>query len=397
VTLEKLESETAAEREDLIALVRRFVDQEVRPNAPSFERNDEYPQPLLDKMAELGFYGILIPEEYGGLGLSLRTFSEIQIELSRGWISLSGTLTSHFSSAGMIMSFGTREQRDELLPRMAAGELKLAFSITEPNAGSDAQAIRTRAVLDGDEYVITGQKTWATHGLNANGMVLLTVTDPDAAPRHRGMTAFVFEKAAGATEMPGLTIPPPLHKLGYKGVESVELVFDGFRTPRSTVLGGDAGIGMGFKQFMSGLETGRLSVASCATGAATEAFRQAIRYAQEREAFGRPIAEHQLIQRHLAEMATSVHAARLLCFDLADRLDRGERADLEAGMAKLFATETAATVALDAMRVLGGYGYSDEFPIERIYRDIPSLLLGEGSNEIQHQVIARRLVARYPL
>jgi butyryl-CoA dehydrogenase len=397
MTLERLEAESAAEREDLLRVVRRFVDQDVRRDAPRFERDDEYPQPLLDKMAELGFYGILIPEQYGGLGLSFRTFSEIQIELTRGWVSLSGTLTSHFSSAGMIMSFGTPEQRRELLPRMAAGELKIAFSITEPNAGSDAQAIRTRAVRDGDEYVITGQKTWATHGLHANGVVLLTVTDPEALPRHRGMTALVFEKEAGATELPGLTISPPLHKLGYKGVESVELVFDGFRTPASTVLGGEAGVGMGFKQFMSGLETGRLSVASCATGAATEAFRQAIRYAQEREAFGRPIAQHQAIQRHLSEMATSVQASKLLCFDLAERLDRGERADLEAGMAKLFATETAATVALDAMRVLGGYGYSNEFPVERIYRDIPSLLLGEGSNEIQHQLIARRLLERYPL
>jgi butyryl-CoA dehydrogenase len=396
VALERLAAETDAEREDLIALVRRFVDQEVRRDAPGFERNDEYPKPLLDKMSELGFYGILVPEEYGGLDLSFRTFSEIQMELSRGWISLSGTLTSHFTSVGMILSFGTPDQRRELLPRMAAGELKLSFSMTEPNAGSDAQAIRTRAVRDGDEYVITGQKTWATHGLNANGIMLLTVTDPDAEPRHTGMTAFVIEKQGGITEMPGLTIPPPLHKLGYKGVESVELVFDGFRTPASTVLGGEDGVGLGFKQFMSGLEVGRLSVASCATGAATEAFRQALRYAQEREAFGRPIAQHQAIQRHLAEMGTRVHAARLLCLDLADRLDRGERADLEAGMAKLFATETAATVSLDAMRVLGGYGYSNEFPIERIYRDIPSLLLGEGSNEIQHRVIARRLVDRYP-
>ena len=395
--LEKLQSETDADREDLVALVRRFVDQQVRRDAPGFEREDEYPQPLLDQMAELGFYGILIPEEYGGLGLSYRTFSEMQLELTRGWVSLSGTLTSHFSSARMILNFGSPEQRAELLPRMASGELKLAFSMTEPNAGSDAQAIRTRAIRDGDEYVITGQKTWATHGLHANGLMLLTVTDPDTEPRHRGMTAFVLEKEAGVTKMPGLTIPPPLHKLGYKGVESVELAFDGYRTPASTVVGGEEGVGMGFKQFMSGLDSGRLSVASCATGAATEAFRQALRYAQEREAFGRPIAQHQAIQRHLAEMATGIQASKLLCFDLAERIDRGERADLEAGMAKLFATETAAKVSLDAMRVLGGYGYSNEFPIERIYRDVPSLLLGEGSNEIQQQLIARRLLERYPV
>jgi butyryl-CoA dehydrogenase len=397
VALQRLTSEIETEREDLLALVRRFVDQEVRPQAPRFEREDEYPRSLLDQMAELGFYGILIPEEYGGLGLSYRTFSEIQMELTRGWVSLSGTLTSHSTSVSMILAFGTEDQRHELLPKMAAGELKLAFSMTEPDAGSDAQAIRTRAVRDGDEYVITGQKTWATHGLNANGLVLLVVTDPSAQPRHRGMTTFVFEKDPGVSELPGLTIPPPLHKLGYKGVESVELVFDGFRAPASTVLGGEDGVGQGFKQFMSGLEVGRLSVASCATGAATEAFRQAVRYAQEREAFGKPIAQHQAIQRHLSEMATSAQASKLLCFDLAERLDRGERSDLEAGMAKLFATETAAKAALDSMRVLGGYGYSDEFPVERIYRDIPSLLLGEGSNEIQHQLIARGLLARYPI
>jgi alkylation response protein AidB-like acyl-CoA dehydrogenase len=395
VTLEKLESETEAEREDLLALVRRFVDEEVRGALPRYERNDEYPQPLLDKMAELGFYGILIPEEYGGLGLSFRTFAEIQIELSRGWMSLSGTLTSHFTSAGMIMSFGTPEQRRELLPRMARGELKLSFSMTEPNAGSDAQAIRTREVRDGDDYVITGEKTWATHGLNANAVMLLAVTDPEASPRHRGMTAFVFEKEAGATTLPGLTIPTPLHKLGYRGVESVELVFDGFRTPASTVLGGPDGVGKGFKQFMSGLEIGRLSVASCATGLATEASRQALRYAQEREAFGRPIAQHQAIQMNLAQSATRVHASRLMCLDVADRLDRGERADLEAAMAKLFASETGVAIAFDSMRVLGGYGFSNEFPIEQIYRDAPIFVLGEGSNEIMQQVIARRLLERY--
>lgn len=348
-------------------------------------------------MAELGFFGILVPVQYGGLGLSLRAFSEIQIELSRGWMSLSGALTSHFTSVRMITSFGTPEQRSELLPRMATGELKLSFSMTEPDAGSDAQAIRTRAVREGDEYVITGEKTWATHGLHSSGIMLLAVTDPDASPRHRGMTAFVLEKEAGATEMPGLTIPAPLHKLGYRGVESTELVFDGFRTPGSTVLGGPDGVGQGFKQFMSGLEIGRLSVASCATGIATEAFRQALRYAQQREAFGRPIAQHQAIQMNLAQSATRVHASELLCLDLADRLDRGEHADLEAGMAKLFASETAVSVALDSMRVLGGYGFSNEFPIEQIYRDAPVFVLGEGSNEIMQQVIARNLLKRYPV
>ena len=392
-----LRAETGADREELLALVRRFVDDEIRPAAPELERQDTYPVALLEKMADLGFYAILIPEDHGGLGLSCRTFAEIQMELSRGWMSLSGTLTSHFTCARMIEAFGTEEQRRSLLPRMARGAVKFSFSLTEPDTGSDVQAIRTQARPDGDGFVINGQKTWVTHGLNSSAIMLLAVTDADASPRHTGMTAFLLEKVPGVAKMPGLTIPRSLNKLGYKGVEATELVFDGFRAPASAVLGGSKGVGLGFKYFMSGLEAGRLSVASCATGIAQEAFRQAIRYAQERRAFGRPIAEHQAVQIHLANMATTVHSARLACLDVADRIDRGERADLEAAMAKLIASESAQQVAIDAMRVFGGYGYSTEFPVERIYRDAPTFILGEGSNEIQHVLIARRLLEKYPL
>jgi butyryl-CoA dehydrogenase len=278
---------------------------------------------------------------------------------------------------------------------MATGELHFAYSMTEPHAGSDVQAIRTRAVRDGDDYVITGQKMWATNGLRSGAVMLLAKTDPDADPPHRGMTAFILEKEPGRAEQPGLTIPPPLRKLGYKGVESTELVFDCFRTPASSVLGGDGREGQGFKQFMGGIELGRVNIAARAVGIAQAAFEAAIRYAQEREAFGKPIAHHQAIQLKLAQMATKIEASRLLMVEAARRKDAGERADLEAGMAKLFATETAEEVALEAMRIHGGYGYSQEYVVERIYRDAPVLILGEGSNEIQQLVIARRLLEAY--
>jgi butyryl-CoA dehydrogenase len=280
---------------------------------------------------------------------------------------------------------------------MATGELHSAYSMTEPHAGSDVQAIRTRAVREGDAYAITGQKMWATNGLRSGMVMLLAVTDPDAEPRHRGMTAFLVEKEPGLEEQPGLHIPGKLKKLGYKGVETTELLFDGFRVPAENVLGGEAGVGQGFRYFMGGIELGRVNIAARAVGIATAAFEAAIRYAQERESFGRPIAHHQAIQLKLASMATKIEAARVLTLEATRRKAAGERADLEAGMAKLFATETAAEVALEAMRVHGGYGYSPEYVVERIYRDAPVLILGEGSNEIQQLVIARRLLERYAI
>jgi len=306
-------------------------------------------------------------------------------------------VNTHFIASYMIKTFGTDEQKERYLPRMARGEIRSAFSMTEPHAGSDVQAIRTRAVLDGDEYVVNGQKMWVTNGLRAGLVMLLAVTDPQAEPRHRGMTAFVVEKEPEVAEQPGLTIPPPLKKLGYKGVESTELVFDDFRIPTERVLGGPGQIGQGFPQFMAGIELGRVNIAARGLGIAKSAFENSIRYAQEREAFGRPIAQHQAIQFKLAQMAMKIRAAELLMLDAARLKDAGERADLEAGMAKLFATETAEEVAIEAMRIHGGYGYSQEYPIERLYRDAPVLILGEGSNEIQHLIIARRLLEHYAI
>jgi alkylation response protein AidB-like acyl-CoA dehydrogenase len=386
-----------AERTEIVQAIRDWVEREVYPVASEYEHADEFPTPLVEQMKELGLFGVTIPEEYGGLGLDLTTYALIQVELSRGWMSLSGVLNTHFISAWMIKTHGTEEQRQRYLPRMAAGELHSAYSMTEPQAGSDVQAIRTRAVRDGDEWVITGQKMWATNGLRSSMIMLLAKTDPDADPPHRGMTAFVLEKEPGRASQPGLEIGPPLKKLGYKGVESVELAFDGFRAPLTRVLGGEDGENAGFRYFMGGIELGRVNIAARAVGIAQRGFEEAIRYAQEREAFGKPIAHHQAIQLKLAQMATKIEAARLLMMQAAEKKDAGERADLEAGMAKLFATETAEEVALDAMRIHGGYGYSQEFVVERLYRDAPVLILGEGSNEIQQLVIARRLLERYAI
>jgi alkylation response protein AidB-like acyl-CoA dehydrogenase len=385
-----------SERAEIVATIRDWVDREVMPVASDYEHADEFPEPLVQQMKELGLFGVTIPEEFGGLGLDLTTYALIQIELSRGWMSLSGVLNTHFISASMIETFGTEEQRRRFLPRMATGELRSAYSMTEPHAGSDVQAIRTVAVRDGDGWSITGQKTWATNGLRAGMMTLLVKTDPKAEPRHRGITAFVFEKEPGRADLPGLTIGPPLRKLGYKGIESVELAFDGFRVPGDAVLGGDDGIGQGFKYFMAGIELGRVNIAARAVGIAQRGLEESLRYAQQREAFGKPIAQHQAVQLKLAQMATKIEAARLLTLQAAERKDSGERADLEAGMAKLFATEIAEEVALDAMRIHGGYGYSQEFVVERLYREAPLLIIGEGSNEIQQLLIARRLLERHP-
>jgi butyryl-CoA dehydrogenase len=383
----------ATEQQEVVASVREWVEREVYPVASEYEHADEFPAPLVEEMKRMGLFGVTIPEEYGGLGLDLLTYVLIQIELSRGWMSLSGVLNTHFISAWMIQTHGTDEQRKRYLPRMAKGELRFAYSMTEPHAGSDVQAIRTRAVREGDEYLITGQKMWATNALRAGAIMLLAVTDPGAEPRHQGMTAFIVEKPPGQEQAPGLDISKPLSKLGYKGVETVALSFDGFRTPAASVLGGAENAG--FYQFMGGIELGRVNIAARAVGIATRAFEEAIRYAQQRETFGKPIAQHQAVQLKLAQMATKIEAARLLTVQAAERKSAGERADLEAGMAKLFATETAQEVALEAMRIHGGYGYSQELVVERIYRDAPLLIIGEGSNEIQQLVIARRLLERY--
>jgi alkylation response protein AidB-like acyl-CoA dehydrogenase len=377
---------------EILALVREFVDRKVLPVASDFDHRDEFPTELVEDMKEMGLFGVTIPEEFGGLGLDIVTYALIVKELSRGWISLSGVINTHFMAAWMITTYGTDEQKASYLPRMATGEIRSAYSMTEAHAGSDVQAIRTRAVRDGDGFSITGQKMWSTNGLRADLIMLLTVTDPDASPRHRGMTAFIIEKQPDVESQPGLIVPPKLKKLGYKGVETTELVFDGFRTPVSSILGGEAAIGQGFKQFMAAVELGRVNVAARAVGLATCALEQAIKYANEREAFGKTIGEHQAIQLKIASMATSIKAAELLTLHAAELKAQGARADVEAGMAKYFATETAATATLDNMRIHGGYGYSQEFMAERLYRDAPLLVLGEGTNEIQQLVIARRLL-----
>jgi alkylation response protein AidB-like acyl-CoA dehydrogenase len=385
---------TAVEQAEIVAAVREFVDRDVVPVASELDHRDEFPERLVATMRELGLFGTTIPEEYGGLGLGIDTYAMIQMELSRGWPTLSGIMNGSFITGTMVGLHGTEEQRQTWLPRLASGEIRAAFSMTEPHAGSDVQSIRTTAVRDGDDYLLTGQKMWVTNGWRSGLISVLAKTDPDAVPAHAGMTGFLVEKEP-ETEPPGLAIPmPPLKKLGYKGVESTELVFDGFRTPAASVLGGEAGIGQGFKYFMSGIEAGRVNVAARGAGVARAALDDSLRYAKEREAFGKPIGQHQAVQLMLAKMATRAEAARLLVLQAANAKARGDRADLEAGMAKFFATEAAQDNALDAMRIHGGYGYSLEFRPERYYRDAPLLLIGEGSNEIQQLIIARRLLER---
>jgi alkylation response protein AidB-like acyl-CoA dehydrogenase len=389
--------ELSTEQREIVQLIRTFVDRDVLPNASVLDHADEFPEALVKTMKEMGLFGIMIPAEYGGLGMDAFTYALVIKELSRGWISLSGVINTHFMAAWMINEFGTEAQRAHYLPRMATGELRSAYSMTEPHAGSDVQAIRTRARRVEDEWVIDGQKMWATNGLRAGLVVLLAVTDPAAEPRHRGMTAFLLEKEPGVAEQPGLIVPPQLKKLGYKGVESTELVFEGFRAPADAVLGGEDGIGKGFRYFMGAVELGRVNVAARGLGVATCAYEAAVAYAKQREAFGVPISEHQAIQLKIAQMGTKIRAAELLTYEAARLKASGARADLEAGMAKLFATETAQEVTLESMRIHGGYGYSQEYTVERLYRDAPLLILGEGTNEIQQLLIARRLLEQVKL
>ena len=387
--------ELTDEQRAMAQAVREFVDRDVEPVVSQYDHADELPEKLVNTMRDMGLFGLTIPEKFGGLGLDLVTYALVIKELSRGWISLSGVINTHFMAAWMIENYGTEEQKADYLPRMATGELRSAYSMTEPHAGSDVQAIRTRAVREGGEWVLNGQKMWVTNGLRAGLVMLLAVTDPDASPRHRGMTAFIVEKEPGVAVQPGLTVPPQLKKLGYKGVESTELVFQDMRIPAGAALGGEPGVNRGFKMFMSAVELGRVNVAARGLGLATSAFEYAVRYARQRETFGVPIAEHQAIQLKIAQMGTKIRATELLVFDAAERKSRGERVNLEAGMAKFFASETAYEVAGEAMRIHGGYGYSQEYPVERLYRDAPLLILGEGTNEIQQLLIARRILEQF--
>jgi alkylation response protein AidB-like acyl-CoA dehydrogenase len=383
------------DQREVVALVRQFTEEQIIPVASQLEHDDIFPDAIVEGLKELGIFGFTIPEEYGGLGLDLTTYALAVCELSRGWMSVSGIINTHFIVANMLLRDGTEEQRDRLLPRMATGEVRCAFSMTEPECGSDVQAIRSTAVRDGDDYVVNGQKMWVTNGLRSGVVALLVKTDPQATPPHRGMSCLLVEKEPGATSTGGLVIPPQLEKLGYKGVETTELVFSDHRVPVANLLGGEEG--HGFHQMMSGVEVGRVNVAARGVGVAQRAFEIAIRYAQERHAFGREIARHQGIQFKLAEMATKIEAARLLMLSAARKKDAGERSDVEAGMAKLFASEICHEVVEDAFRIHGGYGYSKEYEIERLYRDAPMLLIGEGTSEIQKLIVARGLLERNPL
>ena len=384
-----------ADQIEILLAVRAFVNGEILPHAARYDAADEFPDAIVAGLRELGVFGMTIPERYGGMGLDLTTYCLAIEELSRGWMSVSGIINTHFIVSAMLLQSGTDEQKARLLPRMATGEIRGAFSMTEPHCGSDVQALRSTAVRDGDGWRISGQKMWVTNGLRSGVVATLVKTDPTADPPHTGMTTFLVEKTPSATQEGGLTIPPQLHKLGYKGVETTELVFDGHRVGDDAILGGEAGIGKGFQQMMSGVEVGRANVAARGVGVARRAYELAIRYAHERETFGKPLHRHQAIQFKLAEMATKIEAARLLTVSAARAKDDGRRADVETGMAKYFASEACKEVVEEAFRIHGGYGYSTEYEIERLYRDAPMLLIGEGTSEIQKTIIARGLLTRY--
>jgi alkylation response protein AidB-like acyl-CoA dehydrogenase len=381
---------------DILATVHDFVEKEILPVATRLEHADEYPAQIVDGMRRLGLFGLTIPEEYGGLGESLLTYALAAEEIARGWMSVSGIINTHFIVAHMIAQHGTAEQKDYFLPKMAAGEVRGAFSMSEPGLGSDVAAIATRAVRDADEYVIDGQKMWLTNGATSNLVALLARTDEGQDAPHRNLTAFLIEKEPGFGEnpvAPGLTVPGKIDKMGYKGVDTTELILTGVRVPAARVLGGAPGLG--FYQMMDGVEVGRVNVAARGCGVALRAFELGIEYAQRRHAFGRPIAEHQAIGFKLAEMATKVEAAHQMMVMAARTKDAGRRNDLEAGMAKYLASEYCVQVVEDAFRIHGGYGYSSEYEIERLYREAPMLLIGEGTAEIQKMIIGRRLLEEY--
>jgi alkylation response protein AidB-like acyl-CoA dehydrogenase len=380
----------------IIDTVKDLVDREIIPHAQQLERDDEYPQKIVDAMCDLGLFGLTIPEEYGGLGESLLTYALAVEEISRGWMSVSGIVNTHFIVAYMLARHGTEEQKRRYLPRMAAGELRGAFSMSEPDCGSDVSAIKTKATRDGDGYVIDGQKMWLTNGGTATLVAVLVKTDEGADSVYRNMTAFLVEKKQGLGEVePGLTIPGKIAKMGYKGVDTTELVFTGYRTSPEQVLGGAPG--RGFYQMMDGVEVGRVNVAARGCGVALRAFELAVAYAQQRKSFGKEIAQHQAVQFRLAEMATKVEAAHQMMIMAARKKDSGQRNDLEAGMAKYLAAEYCHDVVEDSFRIHGGYGFSKEYEIERLYREAPMLLIGEGTSDIQKMIIGRRLLEEYKL
>ena len=374
-------------RTQIVNLVRDFVRREVEPVAAELDREDRVPHDLIDQMKELGLFGITVPEEYGGLGLDYTTFASVFEELSKGLMSLSGAIGTHHILTYVLTHYGTEEQKQRFLPDLASGRKRGGLALTEPSGGTDVANLQTTATKDGEEYIVNGTKMFITNALYGDAFCLLARTDEDVEPKHKGLSCFVVEKGG-----PGFEVGRHLDKLGYRGLDTCEIIFDKFAVPADNLVGGEEGAGFG--QVMSGLETGRINVAARAVGVAQAAFNAAIRYAQQRETFGKSIAEHQAIQLKLADMATKIQAARLLVYDAAEKKDSGERVDLESGMAKLFASEICQEVALDAMRIHGGYGYIKESPVERYYRDAPLMIIGEGTNEVMRLVIARQLLRR---
>lgn len=381
-------------QEEILATVRTFVDKEIIPHAQTLEHGDTYPADIVEGMKEMGLFGLTIPEEYGGLGESLLTYALVVEQIARGWMSVSGVINTHFIVAHMLKQHGTPEQKEKYLPRMAAGEVRGSFSMSEPELGSDVAAIRTRAVKGDSGYTINGQKMWLTNGGTSNLTAVLVKTDEGADKPHQNLTTFLVEKPEGYGEvLPGLTIPGKIDKMGYKGVDTTEMVFDGFEISADQILGGASG--QGFRHMMDGVEVGRVNVAARACGIAIRAFELAIEYSQQRKTFGKAIAEHQAIAFKLAEMATKVEAAHLMMVNAARLKDSGQRNDVEAGMAKLIASEYCAEVTQEAFRIHGGYGYSKEYEIERLMREAPFLLIGEGTSEIQKTIISRGLLREY--
>jgi len=377
------------EEEAILASVERFLERDVKPHVHKLEHDDIYPAEIVERMRELGLFGATIAADYGGLGLNTTVYAGIVERISRVWMSLCGIFNSHLIMSAAVERFGTEAQKRAFLPRFAAGELRGGLALTEPDCGTDLQAIRTLARRAGDHYVVNGTKTWISNGIHGHCFALLVKTDPAAEPRHKGMSLFLAEKGEG------FTVGRKLEKLGYKGIDSAELVFQDYRIPADHLIGGVEGLGL--KHALGGLELGRINVAARGVGLAQAALDQAVAYSQVRKTFGKPICQHQAIQLKLADMATQVQAARLLTYDAARAYDRGQRCDMEAGMAKLFASEAAINVSLEAMRIHGAYGYSKEFVVERLYRDAPLLVIGEGTNELQRLIIARQLVERNPV
>ena len=380
------------EEREIVKIVREFVDRDVKPVVQELDHTNTYPEKLIETMKQLGIFGLAIPEPWGDARVSTPCYVLVTEELSRGWMSLAGAMGGHTVVAKLIQDYGTQEQKDGYLPRMATGELRATMALTEPGGGSDLQAMRTTAKREGDEYVITGSKTWISNARKSDLIALLCKTDPDARPKHKGVSILLVDKGLSTLPPRGFTLSRDLPKLGYKGVESCEITFEQMRVPVSSLLGQSEGTG--FAQMMRGLEVGRLQVAGRALGVGRAALEDSLRYAQERESFGVPIWKHQSIGNYLANMVTKLTAARQLTLFAARSFDAGRRADMEAGMAKLFASETAMEIALDAVRIHGGYGYSTEFDVERYFRDAPLMIVGEGTNEIQRNVIAKQLIKR---